>query len=545
MNTQNKNLDSNKMKEIEFGNYNDALSKEGEMYLACDLNEKGKKDYAVCSLKRLRPYLDDNHNLYEILKYDKRRYSYIDFDCKHYNIRNYAEDKTDDEIKEEITTTIHGMMEDFLETYSFNEDAPCHILDASDNFKFSFHFKFDIVLENGEDSEIFHKKFIEHCNTMYSDEDDYHNFHKYIDPNVYTKNRLIRLPNQSKYGEDRPLKIYSGSKNIVDHILTYIKKSDKPIDIPPPWKKIHTKKYQIVKSIRTKTIDGFQEDEELVWLVNHTLHKRELYEDWIKVVWACVAAGVPVQIIHEADYEACPEKYDEDSTNKIIKQYRDGKGLGKHSLIKWAAEAGYYLDREVEKKAKELSQNREDHITWVDLQKKYHDKIFENFEDMIDLIRDDVSQVVSYVQGAQSVFTMYSNDENPFDLTKCLPRFFLKYKEIEDYVRDGITFQNVNIKTIKLLQLITDNPLKFPLYNKLVFKPMNHGVKKHERNTWSGFKAEERDNYDLEYIQPILNHIKEVLADGDEHNYKYIMSWLHRILTTPWNKTGIFMLFYG
>jgi len=252
--------------ELEFDNYNNVMNKEGELYLACDLNEVGKKDYSVCSLKQLRPYLDDNHNLYEILKWDKSRFSYIDFDCKYHKIRDLAEGKTDDEVKTLITDTIHSMMEDFLGTYGFNEDAPCHILDASNKVKFSFHFKFDLVLKNQEDSEIFHKKFLEYCNNMYSDNPEYHNLHKYIDPNVYTKNRLIRLPNQSKFGQDRPLKMYNGSADVEDHILTYIKKSDEVITIPAPWKKIHSTKYKIIKSIPTKTIDGFNEDEELVWL---------------------------------------------------------------------------------------------------------------------------------------------------------------------------------------------------------------------------------------------------------------------------------------
>jgi hypothetical protein len=519
--------------ELEFDNYNNVMNKEGELYLACDLNEGGKKDYSVCNLTQLRPYLDDNHNLYEILKWDKPRYVYLDYDCKYHKIRDLAEGKTDDEVKTLITDTVHSMMENFLGDYGFNEDALCYVLDASNKLKFSFHFKFDLVLKNQEDSEIFHKNFIQFCNDMYSDKPEYYNIHKYIDPNVYTKNRLIRLPNQSKYGQDRPLKPYKGSMNVIDHILTYISKSSEVITIPSVWKTRYSNKYQMVKSIPTKTIEEFNEEEELIWLVEHTLHKREHYSDWITVVWACISAGIPIDIIHKADYDACPEKYDEDATNKVIKQYKEGKGLGKHSLIKWAAEKGYYINREIEKKAKELSDNREDHLTWVDIQKKYHNKEFESFEEMIEIIRDDISQVISYVQGGQSVFTMYSNEDHPFDLTKRLPNFNLKYGAYPDD------------KEISLQSLIVRNPLKFPLYNKLVFKPLNHGLRRHERNTWIGFKAEKRDSYNMKSVETFKRHVREVLANGDEYSYKYIMTWIWKILNKPWEKTGIFMLFYG
>jgi hypothetical protein len=429
-------------------------------------------------------------------------------------------------------------MEDYLGTYEFNEDAPCYILDASNKVKFSFHFKFDILLENYEDSVIFHKKFIEYCNNMYTDHPDYHNFHKYIDPNVYTKNRLIRLPNQSKFGQDRPLKVFSGSMNVEEHILTNIKKSDKPITIPAPWKKIYNNKYRIIKSIPTKTIQEFNEDEELVWLVKHTLHKREKYNDWIKVIWACIGAGIPIELIHDADYKACPEKYNEDATNEIIKRYKEGKGLGKHSLIKWAAEAGYYMNREVEKKSPTLSINKEDHLTWIDLLKKYHGKTFENFRELIEQIRDDASLVVSMIQGKDTIFTVYSNDDNPYDLTKSLCKLTLNYKK-------QISDSKIIIETTTLEKLMKDFPLEFPLYNKLVFKPNNFGLKKNERNTFLGFEAQIKDNYSLEYIQPLLDHIKNILSNGNEDYYKYIMSWFAKIVKTPYKPTDIFLLFNG
>ena len=64
--SQNKILTNIKM--LEFTDYKTALSKEGEIYLARDLNEKGIKDYCCCSTEQLRHYLDDDYNLYEILK---------------------------------------------------------------------------------------------------------------------------------------------------------------------------------------------------------------------------------------------------------------------------------------------------------------------------------------------------------------------------------------------------------------------------------------------------------------------------------------------
>jgi hypothetical protein len=543
--SQNKMLSNIKMSELEFTDYKTALSKEGEIYLARDLNEKGIKDYCCCSTEQLRHYLDDDYNLYEILKEDKPRFSYIDFDCKYNSIRKFCEGKTDNEIKEELVSSVEGMYEDFMEEYGFTPyTSNCQVLDSSNKIKFSFHLCFDIRLKNQEESEVFHKKFINFCNERYTDDPEYHNIHKYIDPNVYTKNRLIRLPNQSKYGQDRPLKFFRGSKLLTDHILTAPNKKDFFV-IPPPWIKRQQNKNRKINEIQTKTIEEYNEDDDSLWLIQNTGHKAENYEEWIKWVWACIGAGIPPEIIHRESYEACPEKYDEEGVNNIIKRYKEGKGLGKHSLIKWAAEKGRYLTREVEKKAKKLSENKGEHITWIDLQKKYHEKVFESFDELLEQIRDDVTQVINYIQGAQSVFTMYSNDENPFDLTKTLPYLILKYKEIQDVVSLGKTFQNEVIRQISLDKLLITNPLKFPLYNKLVFKPMDYGLRKNEKNTWIGFKAEKRDTYNMEPVNLFRKHIKEVLANNNEYNCKYIEKGFRTIMKTPWNKTGIFMLFYG
>jgi len=292
-----------------------------------------------------------------------------------------------------------------------------------------------------------------------------------------------------------------------------------------------------IKEIPTKTIEDYNEDDDLIWLIENTRHRGEKYDDWIKWVWACISAGIPYEIIHQESYEACPEKYNEDSVNEIIKQYKQGKGLGKNSLINWAAEKGRYLNREVEKKTKQLSQNKKDHITWIDLLKKYGNKLFESYDDILEEIRDDVSQVVSYIQGGQSVFSMYSNDEKPFDLTKCIPKLILKYE-------DNTTLQTI-IRDTTLTRLMVDNPLEFPLYNKVVFKPMDYGLRKHELNTWIGFKAEKRDTYNMESVNVFRKHLKEVLANNNETNFKYIEKYFSHLLKTPWKKTGIFMLFYG
>ena len=74
---------------------------------------------------------------------------------------------------------------------------------------------------------------------------------------------------------------------------------------------------------------------------------------------------------------------------------------------------------------------------------------------------------------------------------------------------------------------------------------MDYGLRKNEKNTWIGFKAEKRDTFNMEPVNLFRKHIKEVLANNNEYNCKYIEKGFRTIIKTPWKKTGIFMLFYG
>ena len=64
-------------------------------------------------------------------------------------------------------------------------------------------------------------------------------------------------------------------------------------------------------------------------------------------------------------------------------------------------------------------------------------------------------------------------------------------------------------------------------------------------NIFSPMISKRLNNYDVSKIEMILNHIKIVWANNDEFLYKYILSYFHQIIKTPWNKTNICMVLNG
>ena len=536
--------------------YQTALQSTGDIYLAQDLTSKGQKHYNCLKVDDVITLSKEDLNLYEIIKEDRPHKMYIDLDCKYNSVRKFFDSKPEDVVKKTIVDVIEGFVEEFQETYFPESPAwKSNVLDASNKIKYSFHFAVDIKLKNFDESEAFHKKFLQFIHDSYDGDDDYYNLQCYIDKCVYTKNRLLRSIGQSKFGQDRPLKIFSGSEDPKDHFVTYFpndkgKEHIPHITLPAGWAKSNnnkrTKLLRLKKQLPREK--NYGEDEELQYLVENTQHKTEKYDDWIKWVFACLGAGISPELIHEFSFNGCPEKYSESGTNQVINQYiREKSTMGIHTLKAWATEAGHEIQRDVEVKAKPLSHTREGHLTWIDLVKKYHGKVFPSKSEMIYTIRDDVSQVIAMIQGKETLFTIYSNDENPYDIGKNLCHLELIFEQINNKGKECLV-------DINLQKLMVFNPLDFPLYNKIVFKPRDYGLRKNERNTFSGFQAQEfkdeciyDDDEDKlpEEIQLLLHHIKIVLASGNPKHYLYIMSWLTQIIKTPWKPTDIFLLFQG
>ena len=64
-------------------------------------------------------------------------------------------------------------------------------------------------------------------------------------------------------------------------------------------------------------------------------------------------------------------------------------------------------------------------------------------------------------------------------------------------------------------------------------------------NIFSPMISKRLENYDVSKIEMILDHIKIVWANNDDFLYKYILSYFHQIIKTPWNKTQICMVLNG
>ena len=424
--------------------YKMTLNEDHQIYVAMDVNESGIKDYSGMEIEQLLDIIEnEDAHLYEIIKEDKSRKMYIDFDSTHGKIEHLLGFKEDD-FSEKIVSVIEGVVEDFVEEFNLISEEPIiNVLTATNKVKYSFHFTVEnIVLQNQEDSSIFHKKFLNFiCGEAYQEENDF-KLLKFIDNAVYTKNRLFRLYNQSKKGKGRPLVVYKGD-NIINHLVSYTERE--PIKIPKSWKK----RKIIYYKPDVKKIEDLSNEEEIRLLLENTLHKTVEYQDWMYWVWSAMSCGVNEEDIHYYSKEGCIEKYDYACCDKIIKEYDETKGnWNKSSLVKWASESGFDIERDVEFKQPEISQKKLEHLTWIHILKKYSNKVYKT-DDVIDIIEDirlDVSQVISNIQN--KFVLVYQNDELPFDIQNTCPHLQMKMISTKDGTHK---LQTKNIELNKLL----------------------------------------------------------------------------------------------
>lgn len=84
------------------------------------------------------------------------------------------------------------------------------------------------------------------------------------------------------------------------------------------------------------------------------------------------------------------------------------------------------------------------------------------------------------------------------------------------------------------------------MYNNLVFRP---DLKHLERdfNLFSAYAAERLlDQYPDRYpeaVQPILDHIKNILCDGSSERYDFTLKWIAHVLQNPMRKCGVALVF--
>jgi hypothetical protein len=158
---------------------------------------------------------------------------------------------------------------------------------------------------------------------------------------------------------------------------------------------------------------------------------------------------------------------------------------------------------------------------------------------------------IAYIENKGKPFYITCNYENShytYEVVKDIKAtrsMIVKYKNPNYSEADATSEQYVTGKLGKIIDRL------FPEITHKYAKSIPYSPKdrvKNGRDTFNlftGFKAAYVPSLEInmELVQPWLDHVKNVLAGGDETSYQYVISWLAHIVQFPPNKIGTVLLF--
>lgn len=211
-----------------------------------------------------------------------------------------------------------------------------------------------------------------------------------------------------------------------------------------------------------------------------------------------------------------------------------------------------YEDEKKIKLTKEMREELNNNKVYNVKQFIFEDKFY--YMDFINLIFGNKNKIFTFdeieklfIENINRVLFIVINQKNAF-YAKLNNSTFVPIEPTQNKVcveiREGV-FQNY---TFKCLCNTFYNDIK--MYNSIGFYPFTKYSPlicndNRNFNLFNGYQADLLDEKDINMnlINPLLYHIKEVLANNDYNNYIYLLSWFNKAFRTPQNKTKVALVF--
>ena len=158
----------------------------------------------------------------------------------------------------------------------------------------------------------------------------------------------------------------------------------------------------------------------------------------------------------------------------------------------------------------------------------------------------DIGRGIAIIESDQSAYVKVRNaSTNSYKLVKCsieslknrLHRIIVNFEEKQ------------NVKNFRLSRLVFEDMLinELPKYEKYYYKKGVCFYSKfdYDLSLFTGFTFPERNGINHNKISLFLSHIKNIIANGDDTLYKYILSWVAFIIQNPGKKTNTCLVILG
>ena len=249
----------------------------------------------------------------------------------------------------------------------------------------------------------------------------------------------------------------------------------------------------------------------------------EGYENWRNIGWGIAhfcSKDIRALSLFRLFSMKIPEKYDEEACKKIW----DSNDLDREDPI---------TIKKVEKIKRQFK------IKKMDTDRIDKDIIMEMIEEgMLDDVRQYINRHFVVINGQDKVLWV----ERVYENNKVVEYIIIKSSvDLIEKMPRNISIEITSGKYIPIMSYWNNWEYR-KQFNKIVFKPGI--VNKDELNLFTGFNFEKDCDFDVELdkINKIIFHCKEVICNGDEDVYEYMLDILAWILQNPSKRLGVAIL---
>lgn len=170
-----------------------------------------------------------------------------------------------------------------------------------------------------------------------------------------------------------------------------------------------------------------------------------------------------------------------------------------------------------------------DPYTWLDFDKDYRGKLFDSVDDCKSALLYDVQRVFAIIeQGTRKIVKKSDCDANLTDIVQGSAQFTDLYFLIKGKKKP---------KELTFVKYMAYAAGGLRRYKSIGFAPGS--TDRDIFNLFTGYKATLLSSYDMSVIKRPCLHLLNVICNGDEGNYEYLMRWLAFVLQHPDRRTGV------
>ena len=153
----------------------------------------------------------------------------------------------------------------------------------------------------------------------------------------------------------------------------------------------------------------------------------------------------------------------------------------------------------------------------------------------------DLKKCVAMINYANPIFVVKDYDSVK-DSSKLSILDLREFKQLMSTINIGKYYKNNKWKNATAYDIYNEGKNK----NHISFDGMRfYDSRPNIYSFYTGFDNDVLDECDEQMIKPYLDHIREIIADGDEKIYQYIINWLSFIIQNPDAKTGVALVITG